>query len=91
VSTRLVTVLILIVLIFFQYRLWFEPQGIRDMVHMKKQLSHQLQDNAQLKKRNELLLKQVQQLQNNQVAVESRARNELGMIKKGETYYQVVK
>jgi cell division protein FtsB len=84
-------IILLIVLIFLQYRLWFETGGIFDMLHLRKQLAVEQVKNEKLKKRNQLLLLQVQHLQQNQDAVESRARQELGMIKKGETFYQVVK
>ncbi len=78
-------------LIFLQYRLWFEPGGIHDMMQLKKMLAVQAAENENLKKRNEELLFQVERLQSSQDATEARARNELGMIKKGETFYQIVK
>jgi cell division protein FtsB len=56
---------------------------------MKKQLTAAIKENEQLKKRNETLLYQVKYLQKNQNEVESRARQDLGMIKKGETFYQI--
>jgi cell division protein FtsB len=79
------------VLFFLQYRLWFESDGIRDMMQLKKNLSRQTDENERLKKLNEDLMFQVQRLQNSKDAAESRARNELGMIKKDETFYQIVK
>jgi cell division protein FtsB len=79
------------VLFFLQYRLWFESDGIRDMMQLKKNLSKQTDENEKLKKLNEDLMFQVQRLQNSKDAAESRARNELGMIKKDETFYQIVK
>jgi cell division protein FtsB len=78
-------------LIFLQYRLWFENGGIRDMVKLKKMLAVQTSANDKLRKRNDDLLFQVQRIQNSQDAAEARARSELGMVKKGETFYQVVK
>lgn len=82
---------LLVLLVFLQYRLWLEPGGILDMVHLKKQLVVEQTRNDKLKKRNQVLMLQVENLQKNQDAVELRARQELGMIKKGETFYQVVK
>lgn len=79
------------ILIFLQYRLWFESGGINDMVKMKNDLALQAQENEKIKMRNEELLFQIQRLQKSQDATESRARNELGMIKNGETFYQIVK
>lgn len=84
-------VFLLIALAFLQYRLWFQSGGIHDMVQLRKALALQERENLKLKKLNETLLFQVQRLQNSHDAVESRARNELGMVKKDETFYQVVK
>lgn len=84
------SIILFLIVVFLQYRMWFEPNGIGDMRNIKKQLELQIQENDRLKKRNDDLLAQVQHLQKNEEAIESKARNELGMIKKGETFYQVV-
>lgn len=86
-----VAAILVVALIFLQYRLWFQSGGIRDWVLLKKELSVQVAQNEKLKKRNEELLFQVQRLQNGNEAAESRARSELGMVKKGETFYQILK
>ncbi len=86
----ILSIMLVLLLIFLQYRLWFESGGIVDMMRLKKKLAVETQQNEQLKKRNQALLQQVQYLQKNNDAVESRARRELGMVKKGETFYQVV-
>ena len=88
---NLLPVVLLILLVFLQYRLWFQPGGVIEMIHLKKQLAAEQLQNEKLKKRNQQVLLQVQQLHKNQEAVEMRARQELGMIKQGETFYQVVK
>lgn len=87
---KVLPILLVLLLVFLQYRLWFEPGGINDMVRLRKQLALHKEENDKLKKRNEGLLLQVQRMQKDKDAVESRARRELGMIKKGETFYQVV-
>lgn len=83
--------LIIAALLMLQYRLWFQADGMREMLVMKKNLRAQVKLNEQLKLQNETLLFQIKRLQSSQDAAESRARNELGMIKKGETFYQVVR
>ena len=88
---KVLPLLLGLLLVFLQYHLWFESDGIVDMLRFKKQLALQTQENEKLKQRNEKLIKQVQYLQASNEAVESRARGELGMVKKGETFYQVVK
>lgn len=82
---------LLALLVFLQYRLWFEAGGMGDVVRLKKRLAAEQQVNNSLKKNNQTLLVQVQQLQKNQDAIEARARQELGMVKKDETFYQTVK
>lgn len=91
VRTGVITVALAAAFIFLQYRLWFEDGGIRDMVKLKKMLAMQTAENDTLKKRNDDLLFQIQRIQNSRDAAEARARSELGMVKKGETFYQVVK
>jgi cell division protein FtsB len=88
---KLLPIILVFTLIFLQYRLWAQPGGIIDMLKQKKQLALQRDINDKLKKRNDKLARQVHYLQASNEAVESRARGELGMIKKNETYYQVVK
>jgi cell division protein FtsB len=75
---------------FFQYRLWFEAGGIIDMHKLKRALIQQQAANEKLKQRNEELIFQIARSQHSQDSAEARARNELGMIKKGETFYQIV-
>lgn len=87
----IVAVVLVSALFFLQYRLWVKSGGIRDIWRLKEVLAVQTAENEKLRKRNEELLFQIQRLQNSQDATESRARNELGMIKRGETFYQVVK
>lgn len=88
---KMLPILLLLLLIFLQYHLWFAQGGIIDMLRLKKQLALEAKINDKLKKRNDKLIRQVQYLQESNATVESRARGELGMIKKGETFYQVVK
>lgn len=92
-SIRTVAVLVVMLgaLGFLQYRLWFQKGGIRDMVALKKSIAEQRVENDKLKAQNHQLLAQVKRMQNSKDAVESRARSELGMVKKGETFYHVVK
>lgn len=82
---------LLALFIFLQYRLWFESGGIIDMRKLQKTLAEQTAANDTLKKSNEELLFQVERLKKSHDSIESRARNELGMIKKDEVFYQVVK
>lgn len=85
-----VVIVMLGVLAILQYRLWFESGGIKDVIRLKGSLAKTETENAGLRKRNTELLAQIKSLKGSEDAEESRARSELGMIKKGETFYQVV-
>jgi len=87
----LLPLILLMLLAILQYRLWFESGGIFDIFNLKKQLTAEQVQNDKFKKRNQRLLLQIENLQKNQDAVEMRARQDLGMIKKDETFYQVIK
>ncbi|MES2217919.1 MAG: septum formation initiator family protein [Pseudomonadota bacterium] len=88
---KILPLLLLALFGFLQYRLWFESGGLIDMFRMKQQLAVQQAQNDKLKKRNDRMVRQLQYLQANSDGIEARARGELGMIKEGETFYQVVK
>ena len=78
-------------LILLQYRLWFEQDGVHDVISLKKSLAQQEEIIKGQKKQNDELIFQVKKMQKSKDATESRARAELGMIRKGETFYQYVK
>jgi len=73
-----------------QYQLWMGERGLSDVWRLHKTLEAQEQENQRLKERNQALAAEVKDLKQGQEAIEERARSELGMIKKGETFYQVV-
>jgi len=87
----ILSVILIFCLLLLQYRLWLNPGGIPDLLQLKSKLIKQSIDNETLRKSNEELLSQIHRLQNNQESIESRARSELGMIKRDEIFYQVVK
>lgn len=89
-NLRVFAVLLVFMVLFLQYRLWFERGGIRDMSRLKKQLAVQKAENDKVKEYNKDLMLQVRNAQKNKQAAEMRARSELGMVKKGETFYQIV-
>jgi cell division protein FtsB len=88
---KILIAILSILLALLQYRLWFCQGSVKTVVVLKKQVAVQQAQNTQLKDRNQVLLAEVQDLQKGHQAVEERARSELGMIKKGEIFYQVVK
>ena len=90
-SIKLLPIFLVILFIFLQYRLWISEGGLIDMFRFKKQYAMAQQENEKLKQRNQVLLERVQNFKKNPSLAESRARHELGMIRKDEKFYQVVK
>lgn len=87
---RIVLLLLLVLLGWLQYRLWFGSGGQREVTQLDAQVRQQARDNAGLQQRNDALAAEVEDLKSGEAAVEERARNELGMIKPGETFYRVI-
>lgn len=87
---RIVLLLLLALLGWLQYRLWFGSGGEREVAQLQAQVANQRHDNTGLQQRNDALAAEVEDLKSGEAAVEERARNELGMIKPGETFYRVI-
>lgn len=85
----LITILIL-VLIGLQYKLWFGDGSLSEVVQLTQELELQKQRLKELESRNRILEAQVLDLQNGLDAFEEKARNDLGMIKQGETFIQLI-
>ncbi|SFN58497.1 cell division protein FtsB [Xenorhabdus japonica] len=87
------TLLLLVLLGWLQYSLWLGKNGIHDYMQVKAEVDKQEANNLKLKANNEQLFAEVQDLRNlkgNLEAIEERARNGLGMIKQGESFYRIV-
>ena len=87
---RWTALILLILLIALQLKLWTGEGGMREVRSLRLHVAEQKQDNDRLKARNDALSADVQDLKEGRDAIESRARSELGLIKPGETFYQVV-
>lgn len=78
-------------LLLMQYEFWFSAGGMRTVWDLQKNIAKQQKINDALDKHNQALIAQVNDLQSGNAAIEARARNDLGMVKKGEVFYQIVK
>ena len=87
---RLALVALCLVLSGLQYRLWVGDGGIFDTRRLQQVVDQQSESNTQLQLRNSVLEAEVADLHNSGAAIEAHARSELGMIRKGETFYLVV-
>lgn len=85
-----VTAILLCLFVMLQYRLWFGKNSVPDYVSMQKEVQAQAIQNANLKQRNSLLIADIEDLKIGLDAAEERARNDLGLIKQGETFYRIL-
>jgi cell division protein FtsB len=73
-----------------QYKLWVGDGSLSEVVQLAKELKRQEGKLHVLEQRNSVLEAQVLDLQNGLDAFEEKARNDLGMIKQGETFIQLI-
>jgi cell division protein FtsB len=83
-------VILSVVFVLLQYKLWFGDGNMREVWALRDAIEQQKTENRQLAERNAALEAEVQDLKQGLEAVEERARSELGMIKKDETFFQII-
>jgi len=87
---RWLLVILIILFIGLQYRLWFGEPSLPDIWQLDANIELQKSINEDLGQRNSELEAEVQDLKQGQSALEERARSELGMVKEDETFFQLV-
>ena len=73
-----------------QVQLWLSADGYRKTRSLRVAVANQSEQNASLAARNQALDAEVTNLKQSREAAEERARSNLGMIGKDETFYQVI-
>lgn len=73
-----------------QYRLWFGEANLREVWALQDKIQNQQTENDLLVERNHRLQAEVQDLKKGLAALEERARNDLGMVREGETFFQLI-
>jgi cell division protein FtsB len=87
---RLLFLVLLALTCLIQYPLWLGKGGWFKVWDLQKQVAAQRQTNDSLRARNAALDAEVHDLQSGTDAIEDRARNELGMMRQGEVYVQIL-
>lgn len=89
-NLRFIVIGLIIVLVLLEYRFWFSADSIIKVYKLKTAVNEQQQDIAKLQLRNKQLSAKIANLKTYPASIEEQARYELGMVKQGEKYYQVV-
>jgi cell division protein FtsB len=87
---RLVVITLIVLLALLHYRLWVGEGSVAEVWTLRQAVKAQRTANQQLRERNRVLEAEVKDLKGGLQAIEERARTELGMIREGETFYQIV-
>ncbi len=87
---KLINGILLSLLLIMLWMRWFGEGGARDYHQKQNQLELQIEKNKELELRNDELKAEVDDLKKGLEAIEERARSEMGMIKPGETFIQVI-
>jgi cell division protein FtsB len=83
--------LVLVLLLFgLQLKLWTGSGSMHEVDALRVAVKKQTDENTKLLQRNQAVGADVLDLKHGDQAVEARARTELGLIKPGEVFYQVV-
>ncbi|MFW7343777.1 cell division protein FtsB [Pollutimonas sp. H1-120] len=87
---RLLLIILVLLTAITQYPLWWGKGGWLRVQELQRKVTSQQETNDALLARNNALQAEVQDLKSGKAAIEERARAELGMIKQGEVYVQIL-
>jgi len=77
-------------LLTLQYRIWFDDSGIIATRSLQHSIAQLHQDNEVQQSENESLIEEVMDLRAGTSILEEKAREELGLVRKGETFILLV-
>ena len=83
-------VMLSVLLLALQYRLWVAEGSWAHVARLDRNIAEQEQTNKRLRERNRQLATEVEALKQGLDSIEARAREDLGMIKEGETFYMMI-
>lgn len=86
----LIVVALAVCFVFLQRGLWSTESGLPYGWHLDAQIAKRKQENANLKRENAQRRAEVEALRKGGAAIEEHARRDLGWVKRGETFYQIV-
>lgn len=79
-----------VLLLLLQVRLWAGDGSLAEVWELRQAVAAQNAGNLEMRARNRALEAEVKDLKKGKAAIEERARSELGMIREGETFYQII-
>lgn len=90
IMQKLIFISLLLLLLQLQMQFWWGQAGLSDLFIIQEHIAKQQALNTELQQRNQSLFVEVADLKSKLDTVEEYARMELGLIKQGEVFYQIV-
>lgn len=87
---RLIIVILVLMLVSLQYRLWVGEGSYAEVKHLENEITQQKLELIKMQQENLELRAEIDDLKKGLDAIEERARTELGMIRQGEVFIQIV-
>jgi len=87
---KLLALTLILIIMAIQYQLWNGTGGLFEITMLRQEIKNQLIENKKLFDRNQAMEAEIRDLKSGLDAAEERARMELGMIKKDESFFLVI-
>ena len=87
---RVLLAFLLLSMVGLVYRIWFSDTSIDKLDELDSRLTQQKQENAEIAEQNRRLVIEIEALKNGTEEIETRAREDLGLVKADETFYLIV-
>ena len=84
-----IVITLTLLLAFLQYRLWVGEDSMAQLAQLKHELDQQQLENAHYRARNQALAAEIDALKDGS-SIEDRARRDMGMIRKNETFVLII-
>ena len=87
---KIIAFVLLVLFLWLQYKIWLQDGGVPEVIQLQDEVEQVKAEVESLRERNASLDAEVKDLKKGLDAIEERARSEMGMIREGEVYYQVI-
>lgn len=81
---------LIILLVVLQYRLWIGEGSLAHAHRLENDIKLQKAENDRMQERNRIMDVEVEELKTGLDTIEERARNDIGLIKKDETFFMIM-
>lgn len=87
---KILVAVLVVLLVLLQTKFWFGESGTRQVQQYQRRIEVLRKELKEVQSRNATLQAEVDDLKTGMAAIEERARRDLGMIRKNETFFQII-